>query len=162
MRERDINVWLPIKCPLLGIWPATQACDLTDNSFSDPLVHGLVLNPLSHTSQGSSDWLGFFCLFVLSWHHFKQAFALTVLPELLFVKVTNNLNIATANGQISVLSLFFLSSYFLLILKVVIVIASMAYSKIVKRIDPKSSHKEKNMFFSLCVCVCPYEIMDVN
>ena len=26
-RERNINVWLPLTCPLLGTWPATQACD---------------------------------------------------------------------------------------------------------------------------------------
>ena len=24
-RERNINVWLPLTCPLLGTWPATQA-----------------------------------------------------------------------------------------------------------------------------------------
>ena len=30
-RERNINVWLPLACPLLGIWPATQACTLTGN-----------------------------------------------------------------------------------------------------------------------------------
>ena len=31
---------------------ATQACALTGNQTSDPLVDRLVLNPLSHTSQG--------------------------------------------------------------------------------------------------------------
>ena len=30
-RERSINVWLPLMCPLLGTWPATQACALTGN-----------------------------------------------------------------------------------------------------------------------------------
>ena len=30
-RERNINVCLPVTCPLLGIWPATQACALTGN-----------------------------------------------------------------------------------------------------------------------------------
>ena len=35
-----------------GTWPATQACDLTGNRTSNPLVHRPVLNPLSHTSQG--------------------------------------------------------------------------------------------------------------
>ena len=24
-RERNINVWLPLTCPLLGTWPPTQA-----------------------------------------------------------------------------------------------------------------------------------------
>ena len=27
-RERNINVWLPLARPLLGTWPATQACAL--------------------------------------------------------------------------------------------------------------------------------------
>ena len=30
-RERNINVWLPLMCPLLGTWPATQACAITRN-----------------------------------------------------------------------------------------------------------------------------------
>ena len=30
-RERNIKVWLPLVCPLLGTWPATQACALTGN-----------------------------------------------------------------------------------------------------------------------------------
>ena len=38
--------------PLLGTWPRTQACALTGNRTGDPLVHRLVLDPLSHTSQG--------------------------------------------------------------------------------------------------------------
>ena len=50
-KERNINVWLPLACPLLGTWPETQACALTGNRTSNPLVHRLALNPLSHTSQ---------------------------------------------------------------------------------------------------------------
>ena len=38
--------------PPTGTWPETQACALTGNQTSDPLVCRLVLNPLSHTSQG--------------------------------------------------------------------------------------------------------------
>ena len=53
-RERNIHVWLPLLRPLLGTWPATQACALTGNRTADPLVHRLVLSPLSHTSQGPS------------------------------------------------------------------------------------------------------------
>ena len=30
-RERNINVWLPLVCPPLRTWPATQACALTGN-----------------------------------------------------------------------------------------------------------------------------------
>ena len=51
-REGNINVWLPLVHPLLGTWPTTQACALTRNRTSDPLVHSPVLSPLSHTSQG--------------------------------------------------------------------------------------------------------------
>ena len=52
-RERNIKVWLPLTCPLLGIWPETQACGLTGNRTRDPLVHKPLLSPLSHTSQGN-------------------------------------------------------------------------------------------------------------
>ena len=51
-RERNINVWMPLVCPLQGTWPTTQACALTGNGTSNPLVHRLALSPLSHTSQG--------------------------------------------------------------------------------------------------------------
>ena len=57
-RGRDINVWLPLMCPLMGTWPITQACALTRNRTGDPLVCRLALNPLSHTSQG--------CTFILA------------------------------------------------------------------------------------------------
>ena len=40
-RERNIKVWLPLACPLLGTWPATQARALTGNPTSSPLVHSL-------------------------------------------------------------------------------------------------------------------------
>ena len=57
-RERNINVWLPLTHPLLGTWPTTQACALTRNQTSNPLVHRPALNPLSHTSQdGKFDFL---------------------------------------------------------------------------------------------------------
>ena len=44
--------WLPLVCPLLGTWPATQACALTGNQTGNLLVCRLALDPLSHTSQG--------------------------------------------------------------------------------------------------------------
>ena len=52
MREGNSNVWMPLTCPLLETWPATQTCALTGNSTSDPLVRRLALNPLSPTSHG--------------------------------------------------------------------------------------------------------------
>ena len=51
-KERNINVWLPLVCPLLGTWLATQACSLTGNPTNDTLVCRLALNLLSHTNQG--------------------------------------------------------------------------------------------------------------
>ena len=51
-REKNINVWLPLGHPLLGTWPATQACALMGNQTRDPLVHRPALYPLRHTSQG--------------------------------------------------------------------------------------------------------------
>ena len=50
-RERNINVWLPLTCPLLETRPTTQACALTGNWTGNPLVHKPALNPLSLTSQ---------------------------------------------------------------------------------------------------------------
>ena len=55
-RKRNINVWLPLVCSPLGAWPATQACGLIGNQTSDPLVCRLMLNLLSHTSQGRT-WI---------------------------------------------------------------------------------------------------------
>ena len=51
-KKRNINVWLPLMHPLLGTWPATQACALTGYCTGDPLVNRLSLSPLTHTSQG--------------------------------------------------------------------------------------------------------------
>ena len=50
--ERNINVWLFLARPLLGTWPATQACVLTGNQTGDPLRRSPVLNPLRHANQG--------------------------------------------------------------------------------------------------------------
>ena len=52
MRERNINVWLPLMCPPHGTQPATQACAPTRNQTSNPLAHRLAFNPLSYTSLG--------------------------------------------------------------------------------------------------------------
>ena len=52
VRERNINVWLPLVCPLLRTWPAAQECALTGNWTSDTLVRRTMCNPLSYTSQG--------------------------------------------------------------------------------------------------------------
>ena len=50
MCERYINR-LPLACPQLRTWLATQACALTGNQTSDLLVCGMMPNPLSHTGQ---------------------------------------------------------------------------------------------------------------
>ena len=36
--ERNINVWLPLMHPLLGTWPATQACALIGNMNRQPFA----------------------------------------------------------------------------------------------------------------------------
>ena len=65
--EKNINLLL-LTCPQMGTWPRSQACALTRNQSSDLSVRRLMLNPLSHTSQGSvSEILGsesmlFFCV----------------------------------------------------------------------------------------------------
>ena len=50
------QLWLPLAPTLPGTWPTTQACALTGNQTSDPLVHRPAFNPLSHTSQGMSSY----------------------------------------------------------------------------------------------------------
>ena len=60
----NINVWLPLVCPLLGTWPTTQTCAPTGNPMDNPLVHRLVLNPLSPMRQGS--------LFIVSLRDFRD------------------------------------------------------------------------------------------
>ena len=55
-RERNINVWLPLSCPPPRTWHATQACALTGDHTTDPLLHRLELNPLRHSRQGWSPY----------------------------------------------------------------------------------------------------------
>ena len=43
-----MGLWLPLARPPLGTWPATQACALTRNRTSEPLVCRLVLSPDTH------------------------------------------------------------------------------------------------------------------
>ena len=68
-RERNINVWLSLECPLLGTRPTTQAFALTGNQKSDTLVARLALNPLSHTSQG---YTSFFYLSIFLEYFFSN------------------------------------------------------------------------------------------
>ena len=50
---RETSIGCLSHVPNQEAWPATKACSLTGNQTSDLSVHRLVLNPLSHTSQGS-------------------------------------------------------------------------------------------------------------
>ena len=43
-RDRNINVWLLLVCPLLGTWPITQAYALTGNRTGDPFFRRPMLN----------------------------------------------------------------------------------------------------------------------
>ena len=55
--KRNINVWLPLEHPILGTWSATQACALTGNRTSSPLVHRLALNPLIYQPRPKCNFL---------------------------------------------------------------------------------------------------------
>ena len=66
--EKNISVWLPFTLPLLGTWPATQACAPTGNRTSDSLVRRPALNPLSRTGQ---DWRGFIFILLLTSFRFE-------------------------------------------------------------------------------------------
>ena len=69
-----INAWLALMRRLLGTWHTTQACALTGNLTSDPLVRKSALSLLSHTSQG----VGKFSLII-----FQISFQFLALPLLL-------------------------------------------------------------------------------
>ena len=53
-RGRENDVWLRLAHPLLGTWPATQACAPTGNTTSDSFVPSAALSPLSHLSPDST------------------------------------------------------------------------------------------------------------
>ena len=54
----------------LGTWPATQACAPTGSWTSNPLIHRLALNPLSHTSHGS--FYIFFSIYLFIYLFFRE------------------------------------------------------------------------------------------
>ena len=60
--------------PTAGTCPPTQACALTENWTSNPLVHSPALSPLSHTSQGYVIWLLSYSVLSISFHHIKIIF----------------------------------------------------------------------------------------
>ena len=73
-REKNINVWWTLKCPLLGTWLTTKACALGWESNQQPFG--------SQSSAQSTDphepELEFFLLFIYSCPHFP----LITLPHL--------------------------------------------------------------------------------
>ena len=76
-REWGRETSMCVASRMLTTWdqPTTQARALTGNWTSDPLVRRLVLNPLSHTSQG---WFAFY---------FNNNNSLIISP-ILFIKYT--------------------------------------------------------------------------
>ena len=60
---QEIHDRLPLTHPQMGTWPATQACALTGNRTSGPLVCRLARNPLSHTSQDMDLLFGVWIVF---------------------------------------------------------------------------------------------------
>ena len=88
MCERYIN-WLPLTCPQLGTWPATQACALTRNWTCDILVCRPVLSPLSHTGQSFH-----FVFNVNSWITSSTAYPRSIPPlHSIFVPNTSSLGL---------------------------------------------------------------------
>ena len=55
--ERNINVWLPIALPNWGPGAATQACALTRNRTSNPLVHRLALIHLATPARARPEFI---------------------------------------------------------------------------------------------------------
>ena len=51
-RERNISVWLPLTCPLVGTWPRTSDVPWLGIEPVTLWFAACTLNPLSHTSQG--------------------------------------------------------------------------------------------------------------
>ena len=66
-KERSINVWLSLLCPLLGAWPTTQACALTRNRTGNPSVR----SPHSKMKSSVVDHQGTPNLFPSGFIHMK-------------------------------------------------------------------------------------------
>ena len=58
-KERETSIGYLPQASSGGPGPATQACALTGNQTGDLSILRLALNPLSHTSQGTCEFL--FC-----------------------------------------------------------------------------------------------------
>ena len=72
-RGRSIDVWeihhlVASHTPPTRVLAHTQACALTGNRTGNPLVHRLVLNSLSHTSQGNLTTLNTISWWFLNLH----------------------------------------------------------------------------------------------
>ena len=92
-RERNVNVWLPLVCPLLGAWPATQACALTGNQTGYTLVLRPVLHSLSHTSQG---WRLSFMIHLMN--IFNEFLEFWFIEDVSAVSVPNRVFLSPASG----------------------------------------------------------------
>ena len=91
-RERNISVWLPLRCPLLGTWPTTQACALTGNQTSDPLVYRPAL---SHWATPARAVYTFLCIhFYTTFSHLflsgiynRNVYTYTPLPTYMYIHI---------------------------------------------------------------------------
>ena len=91
-------MWLPLAYPLLGTWPTTQACALTGNQTSDPLLHRPVLNPLSHTSQGHFVIFLILAIWLLKTSHFFLLFVYLIINTFEYLFRTSH-SYRKANGK---------------------------------------------------------------
>ena len=90
-RERNINMWLPLTCILLGTWPASQACALTENG--NHRCFGLQAGAHSTEPHQPGLFLFFMVIFVLcltDLHLRHRIFFLCYLIEVLFLEVKNS------------------------------------------------------------------------
>ena len=78
-RERNINAWLPLEHPLLGIWPATEACALTGNRISDPVVRFTGWHSVHWGTPARAHWLILICALT---RHIGMMLCPTELPSL--------------------------------------------------------------------------------
>ena len=84
-RERNSNVWLPLRWPPLGTRPVTQACALTGYWTGNPLVHSPRTIHWATPARASSSFLLILLNFLHTWSSFLQNFVFSFLVFIHFI-----------------------------------------------------------------------------
>ena len=104
-RVRETSTCGCLSCaPLLGTWPATQACALTGNRTDDPVVDRPALNPFSHTSQGYAR-----CPFIMELFSYT-CHSIICLRKYSLCHWASNKNVVYANGPQSLTKMVILKT----------------------------------------------------